>query len=401
MSEYQKKTSDIPLLLGEIMKKNLYLTFVITLSSCLLCYGCGKAEQTPEKVTFIEAQDTPITGTVTDDIISFPEHYEKTVDQVIFDMNVTVDTDLNQNQLVTAKAQMQKANEQKAFELFFSTINTYDTYDYEGENEYGNTINTGTLVSPEETTLSYGPLSSQIEYMERDLLPYVHSAFILDMDDERYNADLYSKTSELTFLSRENAFNTISDTLAKLDFQAKYIYTAYTLNYPLMQSHEYHVDMDGNIDSSRYKNQWSSSDEGYYFCINQTHRELPIFYIQNSFFSEATDINAPIQVFITESGMEYFDVEKIFHIFEENENVQLTTLDAITDTVANKYNQILGTSTYELTKARLYYFVDLSSGTGTYEIKPVWIIQGTESNSEGQHFIQTIIDAQTAKEIIP
>ena len=51
-----------------------------------------------------------------------------------------------------------------------------------------------------------------------------------------------------------------------------------------MQSQEYHEDMDGNIDQANYKNQWSASDEGYYFVsIRYTENCRFIMYIVRYF----------------------------------------------------------------------------------------------------------------------
>ncbi len=45
--------------------------------------------------------------------------------------------------------------------------------------------------------------------------------------------------------------------------------------------------------------------------------------------------------------------------------------------------------------------MDLSSGAGVYETKPVWIFKGTEINGKEEKEIQVIVDAQTGKEIVP
>ena len=75
------------------------------------------------------------------------------------------------------------------------------------------------------------------------------------------------------------------------------------------------------------------------------------------------------------------------------------SFDEVAATVSKKYNQISGTGTYEITSAGLYYFVDLSSGAGTYEVYPCWILKGTEVKSDGTSNIQVIINAQTGEEI--
>ena len=86
---------------------------------------------------------------------------------------------------------------------------------------------------------------------------------------------------------------------------------------------------------------------------------------------------------------------------DKKEVESLVSFDEVVATVSNKYNQILGTGTYEITSAELYYFVDLSSGAGAYKVYPCWILKGTEVKSDGTSNIQMIINAQTGEEIIP
>jgi hypothetical protein len=356
-------------------------------------FGCGNKEQgqtSGNKVPDVQNEK-----------ITFPTSYDNTMEKVDFKMAVIVDTDLGVEPPITAKAKMLKVNEDQAFQSLFSDNDNYEVYSYEEKNEYGEKVNTATYVTPEETTLSYGPLSSQMSYMQRDLMPYIRSSFVLDPEDERYNANLYSTEEQLSFMTREESFQIIDKALKEMDIEFEYDYTGYALDYNCMQSQEYHEDMDGNIDRANYKNQWSISDEGYYFCINQIYRGLPLYHVYCEIFSDVADVNAPVQAFISKDGIEYLNIEKVFEIADEGMAVSLVPMEAIAETVANKYNQILGSSTYEMTEAELCYYVDLSSGTGVYDVKPVWIVKGIEKSEQNEQGIQVIIDAQTAKEIIP
>ena len=78
--------------------------------------------------------------------------------------------------------------------------------------------------------------------------------------------------------------------------------------------------------------------------------------------------------------------------------VSLADMDAVVKTAAEQCNQLSGDAAYEITKAQLCYYVDLSSGMGTYDVKPVWILSGCE---KGGKKMQIVIDAQTAEEILP
>ncbi len=91
----------------------------------------------------------------------------------------------------------------------------------------------------------------------------------------------------------------------------------------------------------------------------------------------------------------------MFELLEEKTGISLLPIDAIAKTVADKYTQIFGSAEYEMTNEELYYYVDLASGMGTYDVKPVWIIKGMEKSGEKRQAIQVIIDAQTAEEIVP
>lgn len=329
--------------------------------------------------------------------IVFPERYCETIGNVTFNMDVVVNTDLTAGSMVTAKAQMQKVDRENAFLLLFGSIEEYDTYDYEEEDEYGKNAHSVTYVSPEETTLAYGPQSSKFDYMERDLMPYVQNAFV-PFRDEHFNADLYSRSAQLAFMTREEAFETVQKVLEEIGVAIEPVYVGYALDYKTMQSQEYHEDMDGKIDRSQYKAQWTDEDDCYYFYINQTYKGLPLYHVYNQVFADVEEINAPIQAVVSGEGLEWLNIEKVFAVSEEKGGVSLADLKAVIQTAADKYNQVLGSSAYEIVKAELYYYVDLSSGKGTYDVKPVWILTG---NEKGGPNLQIIIDAQTAEEIVP
>lgn len=395
---------------NKIKRKGLFcmaMAFVV-LSASL--YGCGKAEGGQETESVVSADETAGTETKSDgepeteqaveleedQAVAFPENFSETIGNVTFNMDIVVDTDLTDS-IVTAKAQMQKVNREKAFQLFFGDIPTYDTYDYEEEDEYGETVHQVTYVGPEETTFSYGPQSSKFDFMKRNLMPYVLTAFV-PFHDERYNADLYGTETQLSFMSREDAFKTVQNALKEMNIQIEASYTGYSLDYETMQSQEHHEDIDGNQDRSQYKKQWTAADDCYYFYINQTYRGLPVYYVQNEDFTDPEDINAPIQAVVSEKGIEWLNIGSVYAISDEQGGVSLADMDAVVKTAAEQCNQLSGDAAYEITKAQLYYYVDLSSGMGTYDVKPVWILSGCE---KGGKKMQIVIDAQTAEEILP
>jgi len=388
----------------KIKMKKLFCTAMAFMALSMSLYGCGKAEQeqkTESVASFVEISKTETESDREQEmeqaVIIFPENFSETIGNVTFNMDIIVNADLTQGSIVTAKAQMQKVNQEKAFQLFFSDIEAYETYDYEEEDEYGKMTHSVTYVGPGETTLSYGPQSSKLEYMERDLMPAVLNTFV-PFEDDRYNADLYSTQAQLSFKTREEAFETVQKTLRAVDINMEKDYTGYALDYETMQSQEYYEDMDGHIDKSQYKTQWSDADDCYYFYINQIYRGLPLYHVYNQVFGDAGNINAPIQAVVSREGIEWLQIEKVFTLSNEQSGVTLADMDAVIKAAADQYNQVLGAAAYEVTKAELYYYVDLSSGMGTYDVRPAWILSGYQ---KGGKKMQIIIDAQTTEEILP
>lgn len=394
-------------------------TMALTVLSMLLC-GCGNTAQeqkTESAVSPVETAATPVNleedpvEEKTDEASSwesgkesggeqavvFPEHFSDTRGNITFDMDIIVNAGLTDASVVTAKAQMQKVDQGKAFQLFFSDIATYDTYDYEEEDEYGKPAHSLTYVSPEETTLSYGPQSCKLDYMERDLMPYVLNTFVT-FEDERYNADLYSTETQLSFMTREDAFATVQKALKTVDINMETDDTGYALDHETMQSQEYYEDMNGNLDKSQYKAQWSEADDCYYFYIDQIYEGLPVYHVYNQTFGDAGDIHAPVQAVVSGEGIEWLSIEKVFAFSDEKGGVSLADMEAVVKTAADKFDQALGDAAYEITRAQLYYYVDLSSGMGIYDVRPAWILSGSEKDGKK---MQMIIDAQTAEEILP
>lgn len=126
--------------------------------------GCGKARQEqksgldakPDEVGAQETtSDTESIPSENGEMITFPERYDETIGNVTFKMDIVVNSKLTESSLVTAKARMQKVNQEKAFQFFFHGIEKYDTYDYEEKDEYGKAAHQVTYVSPKETTLAY------------------------------------------------------------------------------------------------------------------------------------------------------------------------------------------------------------------------------------------------------
>ena len=329
------------------------------------------------------------------------ENSSNATGNVSFDCDVIVESDFNNQKIYTATARLRKIDVETAFNILYSDIQEYETYAYEEKNEFGETVDTVTYVDKNETSFSYGPLSSRFSYGRMTKLPYVLSAFRMDEKYDDYNANLYSTEQQLKFADREDVYDNLMQLFGDINASTDYRYTAYALDHSIMESEEYHMDMDGNRDNASYKESWSEEDDCYFFAMRQTFEGIPVYHKYAELFVEESDANTPVQVLVSAEGIEDLSIEKIF-AFENAEEVEkLVSFEEIAQTAADKFNMILGNGTYTFTSAELYYYVDLSKGNGTYSVYPCWILKGTQNTNEGTGNIQVIVDAQTGEEIIP
>lgn len=376
------------------MKKNFWILLIVILVS-----GC--AYNSPEnEESSTQSESMSNTEQKTGDF-DFPEKLECEEGNVKFNCEVEIDANLKTEKIYTATASQCEINVENAFDELYSEITDYDTYEYEEKNEYGNTVQTATYVDKNETSFSFGPMSSKLSFMKMDKMPYILSAFRLDESYDDYNANLFSIENQLSFATREETYSDLITLFEKIGAPTEYKYKAYALDYNTLKTEEKHEDMDGNDDQSSYKKEWSSDDDAYYFVMRQCFEKLPVYHVYAEIFSTEADMNTPVQAVISSEGLESLDIEKIFTFTDKKEVINMVSLDDVVTTVSNKYNQILGDGTYEITYVELYYYVDLSGETGTYEVYPCWILKGVEMKNDGESNIQIIIDAQTGEELIP
>lgn len=390
-------------------KRYLRITAILLTAVCLLLTltGCGSSAVSPKDAP----QDGgsfqpggPNFGEPAGIQIEFPKTYTAETDNVRFDCAVTASSNVEGEPLpvYTATARLKKIDHNRAFELLYSDVTGYDTYEYTEENECGESVQTATYVNQEERMFSFGPKSSQMSYSRRDLLPYVLAAFRLDENEGGYyNASCYSLDGQLDFQSRESVTSVISNLLEDINAKCDYEYKLYALDHRTMEQEEYHGGMDGGEDRSQYKPSWSAEDDCYYAVLRQRLEGIPVYHVYAGLFPELSDSNAPVSVLLSANGVEYLDIEMIFEFSDLAPVPSLAEFEDAAQAVTQKYSGILGGGAYFFKSAELNYYVDLNSGKGTYSVRPCWIFKGTESNGGTEKLVQVILDAATCEEIVP
>lgn len=324
--------------------------------------------------------------------VDFPETYQKEINGVTFDMAVCAPADLDFDGLFRSTVTKQNPDNEKTISALAAdkTIKeerydtgsgedgAFDIYDYEFDDDAGLYI---------DTNLTY----------YTDFSVSVHRAFKVWQ-----NADQYT-TQTFDFQTPENAFADIVNTLNESGYEigdTDYLY--YSLDAETLAQEEVVTDKDGEVIEGAGR-EWTGEDDCYAFFASQVYEGLPVYFGYQEFPEDSAE-NRVIQALYSARGIEDLRATKIYSFTPSQEKIQLKEFDAIAQTVADKYGNILSGEHYKVTRAKLYQ-VPVKDVSGSYELKVAWLFeihaQGTDSaTGESYDFTQiNFIDAETGEEI--
>lgn len=369
-------------------KIKMMFTAIMATALCISLVGCSDDTKTSQTNTSSKAETSESVSeeSAPSEIgIEIPERYDKEAENVSFKTDINVSENVRENGLRKLSATVQKPDPAKVFDCLMGDTeirakNEEDNnYWYEGVNNEILTIN--------NTSIGFST----------NFYVYVSNAFRLQQGYSDYNADKYELDKDLEFASRQEAFENIRQALETMGIDIEEQYKCYVLEHSILQSEEYAMDINGNIDQTGYKDSWTQDDDSYYFVINQKYDDTPAYHVFYDNFPLAADENAPIQVLYNKDGIQFLQLEKVFAFTEQESNYDLKPFEEIAEVIETKYGMLLDGSTYSVNQATLYY-MENKMNDEQYEVIPVWIFN-TEDNETGKT-LQDIVNAETGKEIV-
>lgn len=371
------------------MKKNMMFMVAMTATLCLSLSGCGNgSETTPQTDTSSKVEtNESVSGKAASSgmNIEIPERYEKEADNVYFKAGVIVSSEVRENGLQKISASVQRPDPAKVLECLMGDAEIDEKNEeedncwYVGANGESLTIN--------NTSIGFAT----------KFYVYVSNAFRLQQGYSDYNADKYELDKDFGFASRQQAFEDVRQSLKMMGIDVENEYKCYVLEHSMLQSEEYVMDINGNVDQSNYKGSWTQDDDSYYFVINQKYGDTPAYHVFYDNFPLIADENAPIQVLYNKNGIQFLQLEKVFSFSEQEGIYDLKPFEEIVEVIENKYGMLLDGSTYSVNQATLYYMENETSD-GQYAVSPVWIFNIVD-NEDGKA-LQDVVNAQTGEEII-
>lgn len=336
-------------------------------------------------ITFILSIHT-VENEVVDEYIKnledFPLKYIKK--DKILDFQVDIIISSTETYLYKSKAIKSKLNNKAALSLIKNKEK--DTFVKKDRNYYTNS--NGNAMRFYEDYLSFNTNS--------DLEKKVESCFSLF--PERYTADNYMSIDDLNSLNTINGKSEIENVLHSLGVDNFRLSKSYILDYKTLQENEKHIDKCGNINWNGYKNAWTEEDNCKYWVGIETWCGLPVFCA--SFSNEISEVWMPIQILYTKDGIEKLQILYHFNFENGTEKLKLRPFEEIADTLEKKYSKLLTDNKYIVTKAELFFWVDVNQEDIKFEMKPVWNFTLKEYKKDSKNDYvecQEIVDAETAK----
>ena len=328
---------------------------------------------------------------------SFPDKYTNEQNGVTFETVIDVPEKLDFSKIKTGVAKLQyPISEQAMSEIAAdSTIAHQDISSIEWK---GKKIDVSYYTFEDGSTLN---LDTALTYTT----PYFYNvlnAFRVEKT-EAFNADNYSQENNFDYVSSGDAFQYILDIINRCGYELEETnYEYYALDAETMQQQEIAANKLGDNSSSEPR-EWSKEDDCYYFFAEQMYEGLPIYY-GNQMFPDDGVTNRPVQAVYSSRGLERLYVNNVYRITEAGEAVSLLGFDELAEKIANKYGDLLTSSSYYVNRAKLYH-MPVATSAEDYELRPVWLFEihekgiDSETGSEYETTVYTFLDAQTGEEV--
>lgn len=303
-----------------------------------------------------------------------PETYTKTIGNTAFNFTVQFPENWKNSKVYKTKAERITFTKEKLEQALGKVSYDYEKWQQNKE---------GGFLSADDYGIMYATELGE------------HITNCVDLDARDGNMDKYKKDAELSFMTRQEAYENILNTLKGMGLEMEdAIYTCYALDYETMQAQEYVMDENGEQMEEYKKKDWNRENDCYLFLIRQKVQGATEYHTYGTEFVRMEEGNAPIQVFYSKNGIERLDIEKVYKYTQQEEALTLLDFEEITKSVAKELKNRNATSSYRVTSAELC----LKTPDFGSEMTPVWIFQSEETTTEGATYpVTVVINAQNGK----
>ena len=329
---------------------------------------------------------------------SVPAVYkEETSDILAFDAKVIVSESFKDGIFYKTEGHYQEYDEDAFYQFFFSdkTVvkeEVYEMNDRKEEKKEGRTY-----WSDDNCSICFYPTDAIFSIdSERDYYFYGFCDIVGNLT--MYNADKYSLSEELSFMTREKAEEKVQEALEGMGFYpGDTMYQAYALDAATLCEESERVYGWGFTDGEvEFRTKWDVSQEAYAFEMWQICQGLPVWTALISPIDIVDESKAPIAGIYCRDGFVTLHVTDIMD-FEISEKYDvLLPFEEIVHKISNKYGDLIMEDRIVIEEMRLCALTN-RDGRGGCMVLPVWICTGRLA--EAGNMEQMIFDAVTGDEM--
>lgn len=354
--------------------------------------GVGETEikgsvETAQNTEETQNAETAQTAAETAEKIDFPETYQETVNDVVFDLKVEMPKEAELGNLTRYRVERQYPDGASARAALASEKTALEE-------------NTGSGAGDSDTmSFSFEDGSNLVT----DKTLVYSTSFVGNVWDAFQDPGKYSQDGVFDYKGPEDAFQEIVEKMNVSGYAlGDTDYEYYALDAGTMAQEEVVYSKSGEVieDAGRA---WTDEDDSYYFFAEQTLSGIPVYYGDQNFPEDSLD-NRPIQAVYSSRGLEYLYATQIYSFTASEEKLSLAGFDRAVECVAYKYGNILTDAAYTATRAKLYW-KPVKAVSGGYELQLVWLFElhetGVDSET-GENFdyvLYTFVDAVTGEEV--
>lgn len=373
------------------MKKQIWIITLVISVSMIGLMGCaGKTERVIEKNR--------------NENIEFPKRFEKSYDKVDFQADVVIADGVDLNQICRKVVNRAYYDNDRAYERLFQGKELKIDQQNEVFGDNGEMIPNRDCLSVDGESFS---MDGQTLNFVKPFTGYIFRCMRLEKRNPEYNMDRYELNGDLDFMSREEGENQIVSLLEDIGFEEKFDFlsTVYAMDYKTMEQEEYAMDMEGNEDTSRYKEVWTEEDNCYNYFLRQEIDGLPLYYLYGGVFKELDICNVGVNAVYSKDGLQYIRIDKLF-VVDDSVNpvpVSFLEIEELAQSVDEQYSMIISDADFVVHQMALYLMAEKASDETYYELFPVWILSMEQiQDKQGEKVrtpLQSVIHAETGEVI--
>lgn len=373
------------------MKKQIWIITLVISVSMIGLMGCaGKTERVIEKNR--------------NENIEFPKRFEKSYDKVDFQADVVIADGVDLNQICRKVVNRAYYDNDRAYERLFQGKELKIDQQNEVFGDNGEMIPNRDCLSVDGESFS---MDGQTLNFVKPFTGYIFRCMRLEKRNPEYNMDRYELNGDLDFMSREEGENQIVSLLADIGFEEKFDFlsTVYAMDYKTMEQEEYAMDMEGNEDTSRYKEVWTEEDNCYNYFLRQEIDGLPLYYLYGGVFKELDICNVGVNAVYSKDGLQYIRIDKLF-VVDDSVNpvpVSFMEIEELAQSVDEQYLMMISDADFVVHQMALYLMAEKASDETYYELFPVWILSMEQiQDKQGEKVrtpLQSVIHAETGEVI--